>query len=457
MSFKRLASASIIIWGSIITSVILTWGIRYAGLSDDSIYFFSIPFIFLASIFNDRRVYILVWTIFFLLFSGLNWFFLHVLSLFNFTALQWFTLGIVAEIIYQVSSQRRQLAILNRRRTRELEAMDMTLAEITNEMDLNTFLYSIVERAAKLLNASMGEIWLYDKQKGDMEIAAYHPPNNSQVGVRVKMGEGAMGQVALTRRPIIVNNYLSWYNAMPDSVASGLEAGVVVPLLKGAELIGVLGVGRQHRGHPFTEEDQHLLSVFARQATIAINNAQLYKDIQALAYTDALTGINNRRRFFELAEKEYKRARRYQRPLSIAVMDIDHFKSVNDHYGHAVGDSVLSWFARECYDHIRKEIDIIGRVGGEEFTILFPETTVEDASDIVNRLLTQIGDTKISTGAYSIRITFSAGLVGINHESNFVLDQFLDLADRALYLAKQTRNCTACWDYQSEDAILTPL
>ncbi|MCJ7433058.1 MAG: sensor domain-containing diguanylate cyclase [Anaerolineales bacterium] len=457
MSFKRWVSAPVLIGGSITTSVILTWGILYIGVSDDFIYFFSIPFIFLASIFNDRRVYLVVWAIFFFLFLNLNWFFLRVLSLSNLTALQWLTLGIASEIIYQVSSQRRQLTILNHRRTRELEAMDMTLAEITNEMDLNTFLHSIVERAAKLLNASMGEIWLYDKQKGDMEIAAYHPPNNSQVGVIVKMGEGAMGQAALTRRPIIVNNYPSWDNAMPDSVASGLEAGVVVPLLKGVELIGVLGVGRQHRGYPFTEEDQHLLSVFARQAIIAINNAQLYKDIQALAYTDVLTGINNRRRFFELAEKEYKRAQRYQRPLSIAVMDIDHFKSVNDHYGHAVGDTVLSWFAHECYDHIRKEIDIIGRVGGEEFTILFPETTVEDASEIVNRLLTQVGGTKISTGACSIQITFSAGLVGINHESNFVLDQLLDRADHALYLAKQTRNCIACWDYQSEEARLTPL
>ena len=160
--------------------------------------------------------------------------------------------------------------------------------------------------------------------------------------------------------------------------------------------------------------------------------------------------------FIELAEKEYKRAQRYQRPLSIAVMDIDHFKSINDHYGHAVGDTVLSWFAHECYEHIRKELDIIGRVGGEEFTILFPETAADAACEIIHRLLEQIGGTKISTGAYSIQITFSAGLIGINHESNFVLDQLLDRADRALYLAKQTRNCIAYWDYQSDQARLTP-
>jgi hypothetical protein len=163
MSFKRWASTSVLIGGSIITSVILTRGILFAGVSDDFIYFFSIPFIFLAAIFKDRRVYLIVWAIFFFLFSSLNWFFLHVLSLLNFTALQWLTLGIAAEIIYQVSIQRRQLAILNDRRMRELEAMDMTLAEITNEMDLNSFLHSIVARATKLLHASLGEMALYDK------------------------------------------------------------------------------------------------------------------------------------------------------------------------------------------------------------------------------------------------------------------------------------------------------
>ncbi len=456
MSSKRWTSTPVLIGSSIITSVILTWGILYVGISDDLIYFFAIPFIFLASIFNDRRAYLMIWAVFFFLFSSLDWFLSHVLSLLNFTALQWLTLGIASEIIYQISSQRRQLTILNDRRTRELEAMDMTLAEITNEMDLNSFLHSIVARAAKLLHATLGEMALYDKQKNELEIVAHFPPDQKQIGYRIKIGEGAMGRVALTRRPGITNDYMDWVNAMPDSIAAGVEAVVDVPLLKGDELIGVIGVGRQHRGYPFVEEDQHLLGVFARQAIIAINNAQLYKDIQTLAYTDVLTGLNNRRRFFELAEKEYKRAQRYQRPLSIAVMDIDHFKSINDHYGHAVGDTVLSWFARECYEHIRKELDIIGRVGGEEFTILFPETAVETACEIVQRLLRQIGDTNISTGAYSIQITFSAGLIGINHESNFVLDQFLDRADRALYLAKQTRNCVACWDDQSEQARLAP-
>jgi diguanylate cyclase (GGDEF)-like protein len=291
-------------------------------------------------------------------------------------------------------------------------------------------------------------------KKNDLEIAAHFPPDQKRIGFRIKIGEGSMGRVALTRRPGIINDYKYWVNAMSDSVTAGVEAVVDVPLLKGTELIGVLGVGRQHRAYPFTEEDRHLLSVFARQAIIAINNAQLYKDIQTVAYTDVLTGINNRRRFFELAEKEYKRAQRYLRPLSIAVMDIDHFKSINDHYGHAVGDTVLSWFAHECYGHIRKEIDIIGRVGGEEFTILFPETVVEAACEVVHRLLKQIGNTKISTGAYSIQITFSAGLIGINYKTNFVLDQLLDRADRALYLAKQTRNCIAYWDYQSEEARL---
>lgn len=173
-----------------------------------------------------------------------------------------------------------------------------------------------------------------------------------------------------------------------------------------------------------------------------------------LAYTDVLTNINNRRRFFELAEKEYKRAWRYHRPLSFVILDIDHFKSINDLYGHAIGDAVLSRFAHECNQHIRNGIDILGRVGGEEFAILFPETGRKAACEVVHRLSTQIGGKPISIGDIDLQITFSGGLIEIDHENKMELDHLIDRADRALYLAKQTRNCIAYWDHESSQAQL---
>ena len=146
----------------------------------------------------------------------------------------------------------------------------------------------------------------------------------------------------------------------------------------------------------------------------------------------------------ELAKREFGRARRYQRPLAAIMLDIDHFKQVNDTYGHAVGDQVLQAVAARCRETVR-EIDILGRYGGEEFVVLLLETDLDGARILAERLRQCVVDPPISTDGGMMKITVSLG-VGILDKECPDLDHLLQRADQALYKSKQDgRNRVSIW------------
>lgn len=155
-----------------------------------------------------------------------------------------------------------------------------------------------------------------------------------------------------------------------------------------------------------------------------------------LATTDSLTGLFNRRRFMELAEREFARGKRYQGARTILMMDIDHFKRVNDTHGHDVGDEVLRELARISRTALR-ELDILGRLGGEEFGVLLPETDAGPAMEVAERLRRAIEQSPIATGAGEMRITVSIGAATSKDEAETV-ETLLKRADVALYEAKQS-------------------
>ena len=160
--------------------------------------------------------------------------------------------------------------------------------------------------------------------------------------------------------------------------------------------------------------------------------------LRDLAQTDSLTGILNRRCFFELAKDELIRAYRYKHEVSLLMLDCDLFKSINDSFGHHTGDQVLSVLSKACADTIR-ETDILGRYGGEEFIILSPETPLKDAALLAERLRAAIENLDYSADDIHIPITVSIGLSAMSGEplrSEKALDTLVDQADRALYSAK---------------------
>jgi diguanylate cyclase (GGDEF)-like protein len=163
---------------------------------------------------------------------------------------------------------------------------------------------------------------------------------------------------------------------------------------------------------------------------------ELKKQIEVQAQTDHLTGLCNRRYFIDLAERELTRAIRFQRPLTLLMIDIDHFKAINDTWGHRTGDTVLQEVSRLLRNTLRDE-DIFGRLGGEEFGVVIVETEGADAVKIARRLCTTVADALIvPQGTERVPVSISIGFTQLK-ERNMDFNSLLDEADQAMYGAKQ--------------------
>jgi diguanylate cyclase (GGDEF)-like protein len=168
------------------------------------------------------------------------------------------------------------------------------------------------------------------------------------------------------------------------------------------------------------------------------------KELERLATTDPLTGLYNRRHFLVALEAEWSRFQRYCRSVSVLMVDIDHFKAVNDSYGHAVGDEAIKAMADACLAGKRKS-DVVGRVGGEEFAILLPETSLSRAKLVAERIRKRIASQNLKLHGLELHITASIGLAEAS-VSMSGMDALLIAADQALYEAKsQGRNRCVCW------------
>lgn len=178
--------------------------------------------------------------------------------------------------------------------------------------------------------------------------------------------------------------------------------------------------------------------VIARQVTVMFENARLVTQLHDLARTDDLTGAFTRRAFWELADREWARAQRYDRPLCALAIDIDRFKDVNDSLGHATGDQALAAVARRIRLSLRVT-DVLGRTGGDEFVAVLPDTTIADATALVERLR-GLMSLPVETARGPIAVTVSVGLASADGGAS--LHGLLDRADTALYTAKRDgRDC----------------
>lgn len=173
-----------------------------------------------------------------------------------------------------------------------------------------------------------------------------------------------------------------------------------------------------------------------QQYAIHMELEQARKKAEYLARIDPLTDINNRRAFTEQGQEEFSRSRRYQRLLSLVMIDIDNLKPINDQYGHQAGDLILKLFSQTVNRQIREQ-DILGRIGGDEFGLLLPETTLQEAQVIATRLGGLFRQNGISLQNQKIATSFSAGVATIQ-PSDESFEQLLHRADQKLYLAKNT-------------------
>ena len=176
------------------------------------------------------------------------------------------------------------------------------------------------------------------------------------------------------------------------------------------------------------------LKIIANQLSLELARVLLYQKIQQLAITDGLTGLFVRRHFLERLEEEIKRSKRYDLSLSFLMADIDHFKECNDAHGHLIGDVVLREVAAVLKENIR-EIDLAGRYGGEEFAVVLPDTTLDDAIQVAERIRHQVDKTTFSAYGEKLSSQISIGIAVLPGDSS-TSSGLIKKADEALYRAK---------------------
>jgi len=211
------------------------------------------------------------------------------------------------------------------------------------------------------------------------------------------------------------------------------EVAVVAPLDFGDGDAGLLILGRRMTEAPYEPHDLALLRALADSSAIALRNAELLDRLRAQATIDPLTGCHNRRGFDEILGVEFARARRYHRPLSLVLLDIDHFKTINDDFGHEVGDNALQRIGR-AVRHTFRNTDSACRYGGEEFALIFPETAKDEGARLAERLRTLI-ETLPPNAEVPRSLTASFGVAAFPDDGNDITS-LIRAADRALYLAK---------------------
>ena len=209
---------------------------------------------------------------------------------------------------------------------------------------------------------------------------------------------------------------------------------LALPLLQRGAVIGVVSLESKQ---PYDDETRKLAYSLTQPAAMAVENARLFDEVQRLATLDGLTNVNNRRHFMELAQLAFENARRFGQPLSAMMLDVDHFKGINDRFGHHVGDQVLRAMADRCKGALRS-VDVLGRYGGEEFAIVLPGSSRDQAATILaERIRKRVSDEPIQTDEGPVRCTVSIGVSGLEIATRD-MGELLQRADEALYAAKQS-------------------
>lgn len=316
---------------------------------------------------------------------------------------------------------------------------------ITNSLEKEEVLSRILFQVKRLLNCQTSSILLVDKEINMLGFAYLGKEEDSEAlkDTKLRMGEGIAGIVWENGAPVVINDAASdprFSDRADKKAKSSTYSLIAVPLIVNGEIIGVMEAINKIDGE-FTSYDLSIMQFISTQSAIAIKNADLYD----MAISDGLTKLYISKYFRERLYEEWQRSKRGKASLTLAMMDIDHFKNINDTYGHQAGDQML----KEIAEIIRKNcraIDIPSRYGGEEFAIILPETSQDQAHIFLERLRTLIESNRINYHEHTLQVTISMGYATVPELDPGDIESFIEMADKALYHSKATgRNRVTCF------------
>jgi diguanylate cyclase (GGDEF)-like protein len=322
-----------------------------------------------------------------------------------------------------------QAALDDESGARDRAALLLAIASAVNSsLALEEVLNVALTNAGRIMGAVAGAMYLVRPGKTEMHReASYNLTARARGGVR-KADEEPLGSVLGAMRPLVVK--------LDEHSAPGLDGGghpahaLVVPIQRAGQLMGAMEL-YLNAWRELTDDQADLLNGVASQAAIAIRHAQLFAAQEENALTDELTKLPNRRALAQRFLQEMQRARRHRNAIAFLMIDIDHFKGVNDTYGHLNGDAVLAELAQILVTGAR-ESDVCARYGGEEFALILHETTEPGARILAERLRAKVAAATFPGGQ---KLTISVGVAATDEPALFT--QLMDRADQALYAAKQ--------------------
>lgn len=320
----------------------------------------------------------------------------------------------------------------------ELFTLQQITQAISSILDIDDLLKDVNDIIIGVMGVSSSTIIRYDDKKDRLKV---HTTNVSKRNGLIVLNDNIncdkLMEVLKSGDPIIENSVNS--KDYPFTEDRGVKSLICVPLVTKSRKFGLVLVEHKY-SDAFDGNNLRLLNIIGQQVGIAMENVELYQRMHELATVDSLTGVYNRLYFQERLKEEFENAQKEKYDLSLALLDIDHFKRFNDTFGHLFGDKVLSRIATLIKNSLRSD-DIIARYGGEEFVILLPRTGIKEAYYKVERLREIISKTSISDGEVTTSVTVSFG-VSSYPEFSSSESELLKTADDALYDAKASgRNC----------------
>ncbi len=346
--------------------------------------------------------------------------------------------GRLAEAFDKMTTQlRRDRGAVEQSRGDLRDSLERIGDTLKSTHDMDGLLQTVLDAAVVTLQARAGVV--LSGAPDQVRLVAQHGlgESASPTPVVVRPGVGVLGTVLSTGRGVT--------GRLADLAPTDTEPAdgdiLAVPLRSGGAVHGVIALYNRIDGRPFSAIDADAMRTLAGQAVIAIDNVLLHQEAERLSTTDGLTGVWNFRYLSMSLAREIERSSRFHRTLAVLMLDLDHFKAVNDTYGHARGDSVLREIAQRVQEHVR-EVDIFARYGGEEFVVVLPETTVEGATQLADRICQAVRREPFTEpGEEPLKVTVSIGGAAFPlHGSSAAT--LMRAADKALYVAKeQGRDC----------------
>ena len=327
-----------------------------------------------------------------------------------------------------------------------------TLQLFPHYKDQQALCDQIVLEASALVGAEKCSVMLPDEEGDTLSVISVKGLNKWLMkDVKIRVGEGIAGRVFEQGIPILIDSEekLKAFSVAPKPLFK-TQSCISLPLKISGETMGILNVSDKATGEPFTEKDLTVLTPFALQSSILLKLSSCHRtseQMRELSITDPLTGLFNRRYFDVRLEEEYQRAKRYGLNFSLAILDIDDFKALNDTEGHLAGDYALREIANIMTNSIRAN-DILVRIGGEEFAIIMPQTSKDEAFNVLERIRSNVsamvlpGVKRKPDGGC---LTISTG-IAMYPECGESFENIIMQADKSLYAAKMSgKNRTVSW------------